>query len=98
LKEHGVMGAPDLVIEVLSPTTQKHDRQRKRRLYARTGVREYWIVDPQSDTIEVLDLIDGGLSYREVGWYGLGDRARSATFEVELDVAQIFQRDKPTTD
>lgn len=82
---------PDLVMEVLSPTNQKHDRLRKRRFYARCRVPEYWIVDPESSTVEVLALVEGGLSYRQVGWYGPGDRVQSLTFDrLELAVDEIF--------
>jgi Uma2 family endonuclease len=82
---------PDLVMEVLSPSNQKHDRLRKRRFYARCRVPEYWIVDPESSTVQVLALIEDGLSYREVGWYGPGDRVRSATFDrLELAIDDIF--------
>jgi Uma2 family endonuclease len=52
----GVEGAPDLLIEVLSPTNRGHDVLTKRALYARAGVRVYWIVDPASRTVEVLAL------------------------------------------
>ncbi|MEM6530902.1 MAG: Uma2 family endonuclease, partial [Chloroflexota bacterium] len=46
-------GAPDLVVEVLSPGTASLDRGRKFQLYAQHGVREYWLVDPQAQFIEV---------------------------------------------
>jgi Uma2 family endonuclease len=52
----GVEGAPDLVIEVLSPSNRGHDLLTKRSLYARAGVREYWIVDPDARTVEILAL------------------------------------------
>src|SRR5215203_5418759 len=52
----GVEGAPDLLIEVLSPSNRGHDVLTKRALYARAGVREYWIVDPESRVVEVLTL------------------------------------------
>lgn len=52
----GVEGAPDLVIEILSPTTIKADRTTKARLYARHGIRHYWIVDPESRTLEAYEL------------------------------------------
>lgn len=51
----GVEGPPDLLIEVLSPSNRAHDQTRKRDLYARGGVREYWIVDPEQRVIEVID-------------------------------------------
>ena len=52
----GIEGAPDLVIEVLSPSNRGHDLLTKRSLYARAGVREYWLVDPEARTIEILTL------------------------------------------
>ena len=52
LTESVIRGAPHLVIEVLSPTTADRDRGVKRKLYERQGVEQYWIVDPDSETIE----------------------------------------------
>jgi Uma2 family endonuclease len=56
LTDQGTEGAPDLVIEILSPRTAKLDRGVKRDIYARTGVQELWIVDPERQQIEVYDL------------------------------------------
>lgn len=53
LTEQNVQGAPALVVEVLSPRTRRRDEGIKRRLFERTGVREYWIVDPRNDTVTV---------------------------------------------
>ena len=53
LTEANVQGAPDLVVEILSPATAQHDREYKRTLYSRHGVREYWLVDPEEDAVEV---------------------------------------------
>lgn len=59
ITENGIEGVPDLVVEILSPSTAKNDRGDKMKVYRRTGVREYWIVDPRSLTLEVYVLRDG---------------------------------------
>ena len=56
ITEPNVSGAPDLVVEILSPGTEERDRELKLNLYARYGVREYWIVDPEDETVEVMGL------------------------------------------
>lgn len=55
-ERRGIEGPPDLVIEVLSPSNQSHDVVTKRTLYGEAGVREYWIVNPERRTLEVLML------------------------------------------
>lgn len=55
LKEEGVHGAPDLVIEVLSPSTAQLDKKTKRRVYAQAGVKEMWLVDPLLSQIQRYD-------------------------------------------
>ena len=59
IAEKQVLGAPDLVVEILSPSTAHRDRGIKLDLYARCGVREYWIVDPVEDVIDVWRFGDG---------------------------------------
>ncbi|MGI8644348.1 MAG: Uma2 family endonuclease [Thermomicrobiales bacterium] len=54
-----INGAPDLVIEVLSPSTRSRDETLKADLYARSGVREYWLVDPMARTLVIRVLEDG---------------------------------------
>ena len=56
LSARGVEGIPSLVIEVVSPTNRGHDLVTKRTLYSSAGVREYWLVDPASRTVDVLTL------------------------------------------
>ena len=53
IKSDGVHGAPDLVVEVLSPSTAKDDRTRKKEVYEACGVPEYWLVSPTDKSIEV---------------------------------------------
>ena len=54
--ERGIEGAPDLVVEILSPGTARYDRGSKRKIYARTGVKELWLVDPDVKAIQVYQL------------------------------------------
>ncbi len=67
LDKQGCKGAPDLIIEVLSPSTQRHDQLVKLNLYQRAGVREYWIVDPENRTVRVMiQAGDGNLRTHEI--------------------------------
>ena len=63
--EEEIDGAPDLVMEVVSPSTSHLDVFDKKRLYEQSGVREYWIVDPDSETVEVHVLADDELTLHE---------------------------------
>src|SRR5258706_5898355 len=71
--------APDLTVEILSASTARHDRTRKQAAYERFGVREYWIVDPAEETIEVFVLEDG--RYRLVLMAGRYDTVLSPTID-----------------
>ena len=53
LTKQNVQGAPDLVVEILSPGTRRTDEITKRKLYERWGVQEYWVVDPELDAVKV---------------------------------------------
>ncbi len=89
-----VEGPPHLAIEVLSPSSHRHDRVRKLRLYAAFGVREYWLVQPYPSVIEVLQLV--GSDYRIAGAYTDDEILHSPTFpELALDLSEIFQLQIP---
>lgn len=66
IKRNGIYGAPDLIVEVLSPGTEKKDRGYKMDLYERMGVKEYWLVEPETRTIEVYLLTSGEYKLDEV--------------------------------
>ena len=59
LTEKHVRGAPDLAVEILSPGTRKTDEVTKRQLYERFGVGEYWVIDPERDTIKIYRRVEG---------------------------------------
>lgn len=75
INEKNLHGTPDLIIEVVSPNTRLHDQTLKRRLYSRFEVAEYWIVEPQSRTIEVL--VWSELGYASGGVYRKSNRLKS---------------------
>jgi len=84
-----ITGAPDLVIEILSPATSARDFNQKRKLYARHGVKEYWIVDPDDETIEVQRL--QGNVFSTVALFEKGQTLTSPMFEgLNVDVGQVF--------
>ncbi len=81
-----IQGAPDLVVEVISPSSERRDWRIKRELYARHGVREYWLIDPINRIIWLMLLRRGVLEI--VGTYGEGDTVSStalAGFSVKVD-------------
>lgn len=87
----GVHGAPDLVVEILSPSTVSRDQVGKRKLYGKYGVREYWIVDPDARSIEVLSLGAGELE--PWGTFAAGSVLTSAVLPgLRLTVAEIFEQ------
>lgn len=66
IDRRGVRGAPDWLVEVLSPSTAAHDQIAKRRTYERAGVREYWLVHPTDRTLTVHWLVDGRYGIPEI--------------------------------
>ncbi|MYC97027.1 MAG: Uma2 family endonuclease [Caldilineaceae bacterium SB0661_bin_32] len=79
IDELNIQGAPDLVVEVLSPSSPAHDRNLKYDLYAEAGVQEYWIIDPHRRTVEIHLLRSG--AYVQHGKWEEGEAARSAVLE-----------------
>jgi len=88
ITEAGVECAPDLVVEIVSPSSARNDREIKRKLYASIGVREYWIADPARKVIDVLAL--GESDYHEHGVFGPGQVLRSTAFELAIAIDDVF--------
>lgn len=89
LDEHGCKGAPDMVVEILSPSTRRHDRLTKFNLYQRAGVREYWIVDPIDKSVQVFTLEDGHYIAKDFG--AVGDRVKVNVLEdCVIDLSEVF--------
>ena len=91
LDERGVLGAPTLVAEVLSPSTAHHDLVRKRRAYEEAGVAEYWILDRDERAVEVLAATDAGLRTAARA-YDRGRVASQALPGFEVEIAELFAR------
>jgi Uma2 family endonuclease len=89
LTDAGAEGAPDLVVEILSPKTAKLDRISKHRVYVRSGVQELWIIDPEQKRIEIYLLSKDAATPAAV--YGEEDEFESAFFPgLRLNAAKIF--------
>lgn len=88
--EKNIIGAPDLVIEVLSPSTTKNDRLIKYKNYEKAGVREYWIVDPYHMSVEVYELNKN--SFDRTGIYLKEDNLNVGILEgFSINLGNIFK-------
>ena len=87
LRDAGVAGAPDLVVEILSPSTSKRDLTLKRKLYESTGVPEYWIVDPVAQVVH--QHVAKGGRYRSSGPHA--ERVFAGTIAgLVIDLARVW--------
>ena len=87
--DRGCMGAPDLVVEVLSPSTAAKDLGTKRDLYEEYGVKEMWIIHPQDATV-VVHILENG-KYRIMPIYAKGQIIKSPTFpDLKVDLNEVF--------
>ncbi len=88
--DRNIQGSPDLVIEILSPSTETRDRDIKLEQYLRFGVREYWLIDPQERTLEVLKA--GDTEFETVRVYPERTTAMSPTLEgIQVEVDRLFE-------
>jgi Uma2 family endonuclease len=88
-----IIGSPDLVVEVLSPSTAKKDRLVKFNRYQKAGIKEYWIVDPVNEFIDVYLLKEG--TYHQIGTFFNGDILPVSIFEdLKIDLTNIFRNEE----
>jgi Uma2 family endonuclease len=86
----GCLGAPDLIVEALSPSTAKRDLNDKFWLYEATGVREYWIVDPEKQALTAFILQENG-KYGKGATYAKNDKAPVHIFKgLKIDLEKLF--------
>jgi Uma2 family endonuclease len=90
ITERGIEGAPDIAVEILSQSTRTADLHAKRNLYASEGVREYWIVDTEEHTVEVLELAADG--YRTRAVCKSGGRLDTGLVPLSLAIDEVFRR------
>ena len=87
-REKRIVGAPDIVVEVISPSSAMQDRVRKGALYAMNGVREYWLVDPGNRTFDILALRPPEYVPVEQSAWSIRSRVLDG---FELDLAHLFR-------
>ena len=91
LDERGCLGAPDWIIEIVSPGNTKREIDDKFSLYEENGVGEYWIIQPTDETVTVFDLKDEKYQFRKI--YNNVDNAPVALFPgFEIDLKEIFRK------
>ncbi len=91
IKEDGIYGAPDVVIEILSPTTAYYDIKKKCKIYERYGVKEYWMVDPEMKGVEIFILTPKGEFELSSKCYETGVAKSRLLAGLEIDIKDIFQ-------
>lgn len=89
--EKNIQGVPDLVVEILSPSNWVDDRRVKYKAYAQAGVKEYWIIDPDQETVEIFVLGDEPGSYRLLERWERGQTLASQVLDgFTLTVDEVF--------
>ncbi|GGP11669.1 hypothetical protein GCM10011346_24590 [Oceanobacillus neutriphilus] len=89
LDDKGCNGSPDMIIEILSPASIKLDRWIKYQLYEEAKVKEYWLVDPVNESVEIYLLIDE--QYKFQGVFTKGETISVHTLpDLKLDLDQVF--------
>jgi Uma2 family endonuclease len=88
IQRRGIFGVPELLVELVSPSSVRRDRYDKKALYARFGVKEYWIGDPANKTLEILSLKSGSYELHCCA-EGTGKLSSLLLPELEFDLSEI---------
>ncbi len=91
IKKDGIYGTPDLVIEILSPSTAYYDIKKKYSVYERYGVKEYWIVDPEMKGVEIFLLKTEGKFELSAKVYESGNVKSEIISGFEITLDEIFE-------
>jgi len=92
LTESNIQGAPDLIVEVLSEFTEERDRTLKMQIYARHGVKEYWIIDPDHETLEVYRLDPESRALSHQATYQRDEEFSPKLFpELKIELAELWE-------
>ena len=90
LDDAGCLGAPDLVVEILSPGNNKKELQNKYEVYEESGIQEYWVIQPEEQTLLIYTLING--KYQASKLFTSGDIISTPILPgFELDLEQVFE-------
>ena len=93
LDDRGGIGAPDLIVEITSDSTMKKDYNEKFNIYEENGVREYWIVNPDSQCVEIFKLENE--KYESIGVFNINDGATEVSSfifpELKVNLVEVFK-------
>ena len=89
ITEKGIQGPPDIVVEILSPSTAYYDLTEKRDVYERVGVKEYWILDPRRKVFEIRANSQGG--FKLISKAKGEGKVKSELLDLELDIKEVFE-------
>lgn len=90
LDKKGCLGAPDLIIEILSPSTSRTDRLEKFNLYEQVGVKEYWLVSPDDKMVEIFYLGEDGRYGRPKIYCETDTVELKVLAKMEVDLGAVF--------
>lgn len=92
MTDANIQGAPDLIIEVISPSTELKDKREKKRLYERSGVKEYILANPESGYVERFVLENGRYGAPDI--FNWDEALKLSRFDMEINLWEIFERER----